>query len=50
MRISLVIATVLARDARTAAYTADSAGARCKLLGQATGPAAAVATAPGVTR
>jgi hypothetical protein len=52
MRIGLVIVTVRARDARNAAYPADSPGARCKLPGQATGlaAAAAVAAAPGATR
>jgi hypothetical protein len=42
----LVTVTVGARDARIAADPADSAGARCKLLGQATGLAAATALAP----
>jgi hypothetical protein len=42
----LVTVTVGARDARIAADPADFAGARCKLLGQATGLAAATAPAP----
>jgi hypothetical protein len=41
----LVTVTVRARDARIAAYPADSAGARCELLGQATGLAAAATPA-----
>jgi hypothetical protein len=43
MRTGMVIVTVGARDAHIAAYPADSAGVQCKLLGQATGSAAAAA-------
>ena len=46
MRIGPVIVTVRAREARIAAYPADFASARCKLLGQATG----LAAAPAATR
>ncbi|HEX2317700.1 MAG TPA: hypothetical protein VHJ18_01845 [Streptosporangiaceae bacterium] len=45
MSTDLVIVTVGAHDARIAAYPADSAGARCELLGQATGLAAAATRA-----
>jgi len=45
VRTGLVTVTVGAHDTRIAADPADFAGARCKLLGQATGLAAAVAPA-----
>jgi hypothetical protein len=41
MRIGLVVKTARSHDARIAARPADSADARCKLLGQIPGLAAA---------
>jgi hypothetical protein len=43
MCTGLVTVTASAGDARIAAHPADSAGVRCKLLGQVTGLAAAAA-------